>query len=278
MIVTARFDELRNVRSSLPGPLGLVPTMGYLHKGHISLIRRAKAECASVAVSIFINPTQFSPSEDLGAYPLDPDRDLAQLEAEGVDLVWTPTKTDMYGPHFQTWVEVEHLTKSLEGSMRPDHFRGVTTVVTKLFNAVQPQIAYFGQKDAQQAVVIHRMTEDLNFSIEIVICPTVREADGLAMSSRNLYLNPEERKAATVLFRALSAAKSSFDRGVSDSEMLRAQLQKVLEGEPLAKVEYVSIADLDTLEEIVGEIDRALISMAVRIGTTRLIDNVIVGD
>lgn len=278
MIVTAGFDELRNVRSSLPGPLGLVPTMGYLHKGHISLIRRAKEECESVSVSIFVNPTQFSPSEDLGAYPRDPERDLAQLKAEGVDLVWTPTKTDMYGPRFQTWVEVEHLTTLLEGSMRPDHFRGVTTVVTKLFNAVQPQRAYFGQKDAQQAVVIRRMTDDLNFPIEIVICPTVREADGLAMSSRNSYLNPEERKAATVLFRALSVAKSSFDRGVSDSEMLRAQLQKVLEGEPLAKIEYVSIGDLDTLEEIVGEIDRALISMAVRIGTTRLIDNVIVGE
>lgn len=278
MIVTAPLEKLRKARSSLPDPLGLVPTMGFLHQGHLSLVQRARSENESVAVSIFVNPTQFSPTEDLGAYPRDLERDLALLEAEGVDLVWTPSEDDMYGPNFQTWVEVERLTKLLEGAHRPEHFSGVTTVVTKLFNTVQPQRAYFGQKDAQQAVVIKRMTEDLNIPTEIIICPTVREEDGLAMSSRNSYLSPDEREAANVLFRALSAAKEAFDRGAKDSEILHTQMQKMLESEPLAEVEYVSVADMETLEEITGSVDRALLSLAVRIGRTRLIDNVIVGE
>jgi pantoate--beta-alanine ligase len=252
--------------------------MGFLHQGHLSLVQRARSENESVAVSIFVNPTQFSPTEDLGAYPRDLERDLALLEAEGVDLIWTPSEDDMYGPNFQTWVEVERLTKLLEGAHRPEHFSGVTTVVTKLFNAVQPQRAYFGQKDAQQAVVIKRMTEDLNIPTEIIICPTVREEDGLAMSSRNSYLSPDEREAANVLFRALSAAKEAFERGAKDSEILHTQMQKMLESEPLAEVEYVSVADMETLEEITGSVDRALLSLAVRIGRTRLIDNVIVGE
>ena len=196
MNVATEIGELRDLRSPLPYPLGLVPTMGYLHEGHLSLMRKAVEECASVAVSIFVNPTQFSPSEDLNAYPRDLERDLALIQAEGVDLVWTPTVEIMYRPQFQTWVEVERLTKLLEGARRPEHFRGVATVVAKLFNVVQPQRAYFGQKDAQQAVVLAKMTQDLNFPIDIVVCPTVRESDGLAMSSRNAYLNPEERVAA----------------------------------------------------------------------------------
>lgn len=277
MIVTAPLEKLRKARSSLINPLGLVPTMGFLHQGHLSLVQRAREENESVAVSIFVNPTQFSPSEDLGAYPRDLERDLALLEAEGVDLVWTPSEDEMYGPNFQTWVEVERLTKLLEGARRPEHFCGVTTIVTKLFNAVQPQRAYFGQKDAQQAVVIKRMTEDLNIPTEIIVCPTVREEDGLAMSSRNSYLNPDERRAATVLFRALSAARGAFESGIVDSEVLNARMLEILASEPLADVEYVSVADLETLEELEGSVAKGLFSMAVRIGRTRLIDNVIVG-
>jgi pantoate--beta-alanine ligase len=184
----------------------------------------------------------------------------------------------MYGPDFQTWVDVERLAKLLEGESRPEHFRGVTTGVTKLFNAFQPQRAYFGQKDAQQAVVIKRMTEDLNVPTEIIVCPTIREADGLAMSSRNSYLNPEEREAATVLYRALSAAKNIFESGIVDSGALHSRMSEILTSEPLADVEYVSVADMETLEEITGSVKRALISMAVRIGRTRLIDNVILGE
>jgi pantoate--beta-alanine ligase len=252
--------------------------MGFLHKGHLSLVQRACVENESVAVSIFVNPTQFSPSEDLGAYPRDLERDLALLESEGVDLVWTPTVENVYGPNFQTWVVVERLTKLLEGEYRPEHFRGVTTVVTKLFNAFQPQRVYFGQKDAQQSVVIKRMTEDLNFPIDIIICPTIREKDGLAMSSRNAYLDPDERAAATILFRALTAARAAFEDGERESAALNRKMLEVLHSEPLADVEYVSVADMETLEEITGSVDRALLSMAVRIGKTRLIDNVIVGD
>ena len=212
MIIAATFDELRTARALLPEPVGLVPTMGYLHEGHLSLVRRARKECASVAASIFVNPTQFGANEDLSKYPRNLESDLTLLEEAGADLVWTPTPEIMYPPGFQTWVEVEGLTQPLEGAVRPGHFRGVTTVVAKLFNAVQPQKAYFGQKDAQQAAVLRRMTRDLDFPIEIVICPTVREKDGLAMSSRNSYLSPEERQAATVLFRALSAAQAAYNR------------------------------------------------------------------
>jgi pantoate--beta-alanine ligase len=252
--------------------------MGFLHEGHLSLMRIALEECASVAVSIFVNPTQFSPSEDLDAYPRDLDRDLALIQAEGVELVWIPTTEIMYGPQFQTWIEVERLTQLLEGARRPEHFRGVTTVVAKLFNAVQPQKAYFGQKDAQQAAVIRRMTEDLDFPLDIVVCPTVRESDGLALSSRNSYLAPDERMTATVLFRALSAASSAFERGMTDAEDLRGNMIQILENEPLVEIEYVSAADPDTLEELEGQVIRALLSMAVRIGKTRLIDNVLIGD
>lgn len=278
MILTSTLNELREARSGLLHPVGLVPTMGFLHEGHLSLVRCAKGENESVVVSIYVNPTQFAPTEDLKAYPCNTERDLALLENEGVDLVWSPSDQDMYPPGFQTWVELERLTKFLEGSYRPEHFRGVATVVSKLFNAVQPQRAYFGQKDAQQAVVITRMTQDLNFPVEVIICPTIREADGLALSSRNSYLNPEERRAAPVLYRALSGAKEAFERGIIDSEKLHTHMLEVLEKEPLAEVEYVSVADLETLEELDGPVTRGLLSMAVRFGTTRLIDNVLIGD
>lgn len=277
MIVVTDLKGLRHARAKAEAPFGLVPTMGFLHEGHLSLVRRAKAECNAVGVSVFVNPTQFGPQEDLAAYPRDLDRDLQLLEAEGVDLVWTPTAEGMYPPGFQTWVEVETLTKPLEGARRRGHFRGVTTVVAKLFNAVQPDRAYFGQKDAQQAVVVRRMVRDLNIPLEVVVCPTVREKDGLAMSSRNAYLNPDERRAATVLYRALRAAAEAFDGGQREAEDLRARMSQLLAGEPLADPQYVSVADPETLEELSGRVDRALLSMAIYVGKTRLIDNVVVG-
>jgi pantoate--beta-alanine ligase len=250
--------------------------MGYLHEGHLSLIRRAREENEHVVVSIFVNPTQFGPKEDLSRYPRDLERDLRLIEPY-TDLVWNPTAEIMYPPGYQTWVEVETMTRPLEGAMRPGHFRGVTTVVAKLFNGVQPHKAYFGQKDAQQAAVIRRMVRDLNFPVEIVVCSIVREPDGLAMSSRNIYLDPEQRKAATVLYRSLSAAKEAYERGELDAEKIRGKMEEILEGEPLAEVQYVSCADYDTLEELETVKGKSLLSMAVFIGKTRLIDNFVLG-
>ncbi len=277
MMIVKTLPEVRQARGKLPGPLGLVPTMGYLHEGHLSLVRRAKEVCASVAVSIFVNPTQFGPKEDLSRYPRNLEGDLSLLREAGVDLVWTPDNEDVYPPGFQTWVSVENLTLPLEGAVRPGHFRGVTTVVAKLFNAFTPDRAFFGQKDAQQAAVIRRMSLDLNFPVEIEICPTVREADGLAMSSRNAYLNPQERQSATVLFRALSAAKTAFEHGDKDAGHLRALVEFTIAAEPLARLQYVSCADFDSLEELEQIRGRALLSLAVFVGDTRLIDNFILG-
>ena len=266
-------DDLWTTRLSFNGTVGLVPTMGFLHEGHLSLIRRAREECDHVVVSIFINPTQFGKNEDLSKYPRDIERDLKLIEPLGTDLVWMPTAEIMYPKGYQTWVEVEAITSPLEGTMRPGHFKGVTTVVAKLFNGVQPHKAYFGQKDAQQVAVIRQMTRDLNFPIEIVVCPTTREADGLAMSSRNVYLDPEQRKAATVLFRSLSAAKELYESSERDAGKIRGKMKEVLASEPLADPQYVSCADYDTLEELDEIKGEALLSMAVFIGKTRLIDN-----
>jgi pantoate--beta-alanine ligase len=270
--ISTLFD-LRAARLSLYGTVGLVPTMGYLHEGHLSLIRRAKQECESVAVSIFVNPTQFGANEDLSKYPRDLARDLSLIEPLGVDLVWNPTPEIMYPTGYQTWVEVETMTRPLEGAMRPTHFKGVTTIVAKLFNAVQPHKAYFGQKDAQQAAVICQMVRDLNFPIEIIVCPTTREADGLAMSSRNKYLEGADRPAATVLFRALNAAKSAYESGERNAEKLGTIMKDILATEPRAQPQYVSCADYDTLEELEVVSGKTLLSMAVLIGKTRLIDN-----
>ena len=277
MQVVRSLEQLRSARAGLAGPHGLIPTMGFLHDGHLSLVRRAKAECASVGVSIFVNPAQFGPTEDLGSYPVDLERDLDLLRHEQVDLVWTPDREDMYPPGFQTWVEVESLTTQLEGRARPGHFHGVTTIVTKLFHAFQPDRAYFGQKDAQQVVVIRRMVKDLDFPIEVVVCPTVRGPDGLAMSSRNSYLSPRERAAAAVLYRTLTAAELAFRSGQADAESLRLRMREVLMSERRARPEYVSVADPDTLEELEGPVDRGLLSLAVLIGKTRLIDNLLIG-
>jgi pantoate--beta-alanine ligase len=250
--------------------------MGYLHEGHLSLIRRAREECDHVVVSIFVNPTQFGPKEDLSRYPRDLDRDMKLIEPY-TDLLWTPTAEIMYPQGYQTWVEVESMTRPLEGAMRPGHFKGVTTIVAKLFNAVQPHKAYFGQKDAQQVAVIRQMVRDLNFPLEIVVCPTTREPDGLAQSSRNVYLDREQRKGATVLFRSLSAAKELYDAGERDAEKIRAKMKDVLASEPLAEPQYVSCSDYDTLEELTEIKGKALLSMAVYFGKTRLIDNFVLG-
>ena len=277
MNTVSTLSDIRAARLSLKGTVGLVPTMGYLHEGHLSLIRKAKAECDHVIVTIFVNPTQFGPSEDLSKYPRDLERDRNLINPLGVDLVWNPTAEVMYPTGYQTWVEVEAMTQPLEGSMRPGHFKGVTTVVAKLFNATQPDKAYFGQKDAQQVAVIRQMTLDLNFPLEIVVCPTTREADGLAMSSRNKYLNEAERKAAVVLFRSLSAAKELYEGGERDAEKIRGKTKEVLAAESLAQMQYVSCADYDTLEELSEIKGKALLSMAVFLGKTRLIDNFILG-
>ena len=278
MQTVTTLSELRRARATLAAPVGLVPTMGYLHEGHLSLVRRARAASSAVVVSIFVNPTQFGPGEDLATYPRDIDRDLHLLQAEGVDLVWMPTAEVMYPAGFQTWVTVEKVARVLEGERRPGHFRGVATVVAKLFNGVQPHRAYFGQKDAQQAVVIQQLARDLDFPVEIVICPIVREPDGLAMSSRNAYLNPLERQAATVLYRALSAARAAFEAGERDADRLRRIVTGTVATEPLAELQYVSCADPATLEELETVTGRGLLSLAANVGRTRLIDNLILGE
>ena len=277
MQIISTLSDLRTARARLSEPVGLVPTMGYLHKGHLSLVRRARSECKSVVASIFVNPTQFGPDEDLSAYPRDLPRDLRLLETEDVNVVWMPPSEDMYPPGFQTWVTVTEVTQPLEGGRRPGHFRGVTTVVAKLFNSVQPQKAYFGQKDAQQVVVIQQMTRDMNFPISIRVCPIVREPDGLAMSSRNVYLGPQERRAATVLCRALSAARAMFEAGERDAERLRRVVVETIAEEPLARLQYVSCAHPNTLQELEVVTGRALLSLATFVGDTRLIDNIVIG-
>jgi pantoate--beta-alanine ligase len=273
MRTVSTLADLRSARLPFSGTVGFVPTMGYLHVGHLALIRRARAECEHVVVSIFVNPTQFGPQEDLSKYPRDLERDMRLIEPY-TDVLWTPSAEEMYPQGYQTWVEVEALTNPLEGAMRPGHFKGVTTVVAKLFNGVQPHKAYFGQKDAQQVAVIRQLVRDLNFPIEIVVCPTSREADGLAMSSRNVYLTTEQRKAATVLFRSLGVAKEAYEQGERDGEKIRGKMKEVLGEEPLADVQYVSCADYDTLEELSEIKGKALLSLAVFFGKTRLIDNV----
>jgi pantoate--beta-alanine ligase len=273
MQVVGPIFEIRALRQQLSGTVGFVPTMGYLHEGHLALIKQARIENSAVIVSIYVNPTQFGPREDFGAYPRDLDRDLELLRGGGTDIVFVPSDDEMYPPEFSSWVDVEKVTERLEGASRPGHFRGVATVVAKLFNIVQPSKAYFGQKDAQQVIVIKRMVSDLNMGIEIIVVPTLRESDGLAMSSRNIYLSPRERQAATILFKALTLARQLREGGEKDAEEIRRQMTSLIQKEPLAQIDYVSIADAETLEEL-DLLDRpALASLAVRIGRTRLIDN-----
>ena len=270
--------EMFAARAAMQGTIGFVPTMGFLHQGHLSLVRRAVDENDHAIVSIFVNPTQFGPAEDLSKYPRDLERDLAMISELGNVLVWIPDAKEMYPDNFQTWVEVEGLTKPLEGEMRPGHFRGVTTVVAKLFNAVQPSKAYFGQKDFQQAAVIGQMARDLSYPTKIVVCPTMREADGLAMSSRNSYLNPQERAAAPVLWQALQATGEAYAKGERDARVLVSDIENRIKHEPLAKIQYVRCSDALTLADVEGDLrGPAVISLAVFFGATRLIDNILLG-
>jgi pantoate--beta-alanine ligase len=275
MRVVTTINEMRKLRQTMAAPIGFVPTMGYLHEGHLSLVRQARAENATVMVSIFVNPTQFGPREDFQSYPRDIPRDLTLLEKGKTDIVFLPETAEMYPEPFNSWVEVGGITERLEGASRPGHFRGVTTVVAKLFNIVMPDAAYFGQKDAQQAAVIKKMAADLNMNLKVVTLPTVREPDGLAMSSRNTYLNPEQRRAATVLYRALTLAEGLFNKGERSADAIRREMLDLLRQEPLANVNYVSIADNDTLQEQTVVRPPALVSMAVKIGPTRLMDNIV---
>jgi pantoate--beta-alanine ligase len=257
-------------------PAGFVPTMGALHEGHMSLVRAALAECRPVIASIFVNPTQFGPQEDLQKYPRTLEADRKRLEEAGVDYLFVPEAAEMYPRGFRTWVNVERLSDRLEGRVRPGHFRGVTTVVLKLLSIVQPQKAFFGRKDAQQARLIQQMARDLHLDSEIIVCPIVREADGLAMSSRNAYLNPDERGAATVLYRALDEARRSIERGERDALRVVARMREVMRAEPLAQPDYVELVDADTLEPVTRLRGTCLALLAARIGMVRLIDNLLI--
>lgn len=273
MQVATTVARMRALRRSMRGDAGLVPTMGYLHEGHLSLVRAARRRDDHVVVSVFVNPTQFGPGEDFARYPRDTERDLAMLRDERVDAVFLPSVEELYPEGDATFVDVAGVTEQLEGAHRPGHFRGVATVVTKLLNIIQPRRAYFGRKDAQQLVVVRRLVRDLRIGTEVVGLPTVREPDGLAMSSRNAYLSPPERVAATALDRALRAAEERFAAGERDAERLRETMRAVLDAEPLAQADYVSVADAETLRELERIERSALASLAVRIGATRLIDN-----
>ena len=273
--VVETIGEMKRLRQQLTEPVGFVPTMGYLHKGHLALVRRARAENPSVVVSIFVNPTQFSPREDFDSYPRNPQRDLDILEKERIDIVYMPSVDEMYPPQFNSWIEVGKVTERLEGASRPGHFRGVATVVAKLFHIIQPTKAYFGQKDAQQLLVIKKMVADLNMNTEIVTFPIVREPDGLAISSRNTYLNIEERQGATILYQALRLAQQLYSHGEKGAERLRQEMIDLIEKEPLATIDYVSVAHAETLGELDIVNPPVLVSLAVQIGSTRLIDNII---
>ena len=280
MRVLTTIAEFRRAHAELAGAsLGFVPTMGFLHEGHLELVRRARAENDVVAASIFVNPLQFAPTEDFESYPRDYERDCRLLEETGCGLLLFPDVSEMYpagGGRVETTVVPGRTATVLEGASRPGFFAGVATVVAKLFNIVQPERAYFGQKDGQQVVVIRQLVRDLDFPVEVVVVPTVREDDGLAMSSRNMYLNPEQRAAAAVLYRALSAAAALFTSGERRAHVLREAMAETIAREPLAAVDYVSVADHETLEEVSGAIARdAMVSLAVRVGIARLIDNVV---
>ncbi len=261
-------------------PLGLVPTMGALHEGHLSLTRQARLDSATMAVSIFVNPTQFGPNEDFARYPRTFERDLELLAAQGTDLVFAPPPEEIYPPGFDTWIEPGAVAEGMEGAARPGHFRGVATVVAKLFTITRPDRAYFGQKDGQQLAVIHKMTADLNLGVEVVTMPTVREPDGLALSSRNAYLTPEQRQAAPAVYRALCAAEDVWRRGERDGARIRRAAINILERETLIDaVDYVSIVDADSMQRVstVRDDRRAMVATAVRVGAVRLIDNVVLG-
>ena len=275
MKIIESIAEMKSIRQSLKGSIGFVPTMGYLHEGHLTLVRLSHLANNFTVASIFVNPTQFGPNEDFDRYPRDYPRDFAMLEKENCDFIFLPAPKDMYPDGYNTWVEVNKVTDRLEGAIRPGHFKGVATVVAKLFNIVEPTRSYFGQKDAQQCVVVKKMIADLNMNLEMIIVPTVREPDGLAMSSRNVYLSLEERQQAPVLFRALSTAHVMWAEGERDSNRLKTAVVDLIKQKPLGNIEYVSIADVLTLRELEKANAPAVISIAVKFGKTRLIDNIL---
>ena len=278
MQICKTIAEIRNLLKHRRGQghlIGFVPTMGYLHEGHLTLMRRAKEQCQTVVMSIFVNPLQFGPKEDFSGYPRDFERDAALSEKVGVDAIFAPEGEEMYSSGFCTYVEVQRLTDKLCGASRPGHFRGVTTVVAKLFNIIQPDYAYFGQKDAQQALVIRRMVADLNMALEVITVPTVREPSGLAMSSRNSLLSEEGRAAAAVLYRSLEAARLAVARGEKDAKELRRLVVDMIGREKLANLDYAEIHSLPDLEPLSTLQGQALLALAVKIGKVRLIDNII---
>jgi pantoate--beta-alanine ligase len=275
MKVIEKIADIRKWRCQLEGEVGFVPTMGYLHDGHLSLVKQAREETDIVIVSIYVNPAQFGPKEDFKSYPRDIKSDLAMLKSF-TDVVFIPSDDEIYPEGFDTWVVPGDVTERLEGAARPGHFRGVATVVAKLFNIIQPDRAYFGQKDAQQVAVIKKMVNDLDMNLEIVACPTVREPDGLAMSSRNTYLTREQRRAATTLYRALALAQELWQQGEKEAGVIRHEMTGLIGKEPLADISYISIAHPETLKEMLHRIKPpALVSLAVKFGKTRLIDNVL---
>jgi len=277
MILIEKIEEMKfyiRERKKEGKIIGLVPTMGYLHQGHLALIKKAKEDCEVVVVSIFVNPVQFGRGEDYETYPRDLERDRDLCRREGVNVIFTPRVEEMYPQGYSTFVEVEgKLSSILEGASRPGHFRGVVTVLVKLFNIINPDYSYFGEKDYQQVLVVKKMVKDLNFNIQIIVLPTIREEDGLAISSRNSYLNKEERKAATILYRSLVAAKEQIKRGERNPHSLISFMKNLIEKEPLAHIDYIAVVDPKTLEEIEKIDKKALLALAVKIGETRLIDN-----
>ncbi len=281
MRIITKVKEMQRVADELRREgkvIGVVPTMGYLHEGHLSLIRIAKEKSDVVITTIFVNPLQFAPHEDYDKYPRDFERDVKLAQSAGCDIIFYPSVEEMYPENFLTYVEVEKITKVLEGEFRPTHFRGVTTVVAKLFNITKPHIAVFGQKDAQQALIIKQMVRDLNFDIEIIVAPIVREADGLAMSSRNVYLSESERKDATVLYQSLKLAEKLVKEGERNPQNIVSQMEELIRSKPTAKIDYIAIVDPNTLEKVekLEEGEEYLVAIAVRIGSTRLIDNTLV--
>lgn len=281
MDIIESVEEMQKCAATYRGAgttISLVPTMGYLHEGHASLMREGRRRGDILIASIFVNPTQFGAGEDFDSYPRDFAHDTAIASEAGVDLIFSPRGSDMYPPGYQTWVDLDRLTLPLCGASRPGHFRGVTTVVSKLFNIVMPHVALFGKKDYQQLAVIRRMASDLNMAVEIVGMPIVREADGLAMSSRNAYLSDDERRRALCLSRALAVAKVAYAGGTTDARLLREGVLEVIAGEPGVSVEYADLRDSDTLEEVRHADERTLLALAVKIGKTRLIDNCIIGE
>ncbi|MDE2786368.1 MAG: pantoate--beta-alanine ligase [Chloroflexota bacterium] len=280
MQVITTCAEMSRLSWAAERPLGLVPTMGALHEGHLSLVRQARTDSAAMAASIFVNPTQFGPNEDFATYPRSLERDLELLQAEGADLVFVPPPHEVYPDGFDTWVEPGSIAEGMEGAARPGHFRGVATVVAKLFTIIRPDRAYFGQKDGQQVAVIRKMNADLNLGVDVVTMPTIREPDGLALSSRNAYLSAEERETAPAVYRALCAAEDIWRRGERDAGRIQRAAHNILSREPLIDaVDYVSTVDAETMQplETVPDHRPVMIAIAVRLGPVRLIDNVVLG-